>query len=223
MKIKQFSVLAFGFLSLLLAGPCLASTIHSDFPASIDPDGIYVFYSHGAIVEGGDPKPKHPKWGIYDFPAIKRDLAGSGFEVIASHRPQKTDPAKYAKTLVGQVNKLLDAGIEPNRISLLGFSKGGYISALASSEIDDAINVILLAACGKRVKNSPDIRLHGNFLSIYETSDSVGSCKKLADNSPGLVSFEEISISTGLSHGAFYRPVEDWMKPVKDWIQAKAN
>ena len=223
MKIKQFSVLAFGFLSLLLAGLCLAATIHSDFPASIDPDGIYVFYSHGAIVEGGDPKPKHPKWGIYDFPAIKRDLADSGFEVIASHRPQKTDPVQHANALVEQVSKLLDAGIEPNRISLLGFSKGGYISALASSEIDDAINIIMLAACGKRVKNSPDIRLHGNFLSIYETSDSVGSCKKLADNSPELISFEEISISTGLSHGAFYRPIEKWMTPVTDWIRVKAN
>ena len=51
MKIKQFSVLAFGLLSLLLAGPCLGGTIHRDFPDSIDPDGIYVFYSHGAIVE----------------------------------------------------------------------------------------------------------------------------------------------------------------------------
>jgi hypothetical protein len=223
MKIKQFSVLAFGFLSLLLAGPCLAGTIHRDFPASIDPDGIYVFYSHGAIVEGGDPKPKHSKWGIYDFPTIKRDLADSGFEVIAWHRPQKTDPAQHAKTLVEQVSKLLDAGVEPNRITLLGFSRGGYISALASADMDDAINVILLAACGKWVKNSPEIRLHGNFLSIYETSDSVGSCKKLAGNSPELVSFEEISISTGLSHGAFYRPIEKWMTPVKDWIQAKAN
>jgi len=223
MKIKQFSVLAFGLLSLLLAGPCLAGTIHRDFPASIDPDEIYVFYSHGAIVEGGDPKPKHSKWGVYDFPSIKRDLADAGFEVIAWHRPQKTDPAQYAKTLAGQVSRLLDAGVEPNRISLLGFSRGGYISALAAADMDDAINVILLAACGKWVKNSPDIRLHGNFLSIYETSDSVGSCKKLAENSPELVSFEEISISTGLSHGAFYRPIEKWMTPVKDWIQAKAD
>ena len=154
--------------------------------------------------------------GSYDFPAIKRDLADYGFEVIAWHRPQKTDPALHAKALVEQVSKLLDAGVEPNRITLLGFSRGGYISALASSgEIDDAINVILLAACGKWVKNSPDIRLHGNFLSIYETSDSVGSCKKLAGNSPELVSFEEISISTGLSHGAFYRPIE----PVDDASQ----
>lgn len=223
MKIKQFSVPAFGFLSLLLVGSGLAGTIHRDFPAEIDLDGIYVFYSHGAIVEGGNPKPKHAKWGIYDFPVIKRDLADSGFEVIAWHRAQKTDPAQHAKTLVEQVNKLLDAGVEPNRITLLGFSKGGYISALASNEIDEAINVIFLATCGKWVKNSPDISLHGNFLSIYETSDSTRSCKKLAENSPDLVSFEEISISTGLSHGAFYRPLDDWMKPVTDWIQAKAK
>jgi hypothetical protein len=223
MKFKKFIVLALAVLGLLCVNPCLAGKVHRDFPAAIDPDGIYVFYSHGAIVEGGDPKPKHSKWGVYDFPAIKRSLADSGFEVIAPHRAQNTDPSQHAKILAEQVGKLLGAGVEPNRISLLGFSKGGYISARAAGEIGDAINVILLAACRKWVNRFPDIRLQGNLFSIYETSDSVGSCKKFAGNSPDLVSFEEISISTGLSHGAFYRPIEEWMKPVRDWIQAKAN
>jgi hypothetical protein len=224
MKIKRFSILAWAFLGILMATSCQAGELHRDFPAEIDPGGIYVFYSHGAIVEGGNPMPKHPKWGVYDFPAIKRELVDSDFDLIAWHRPENTKPAEYAETLADQVRQLLDAGVEPNRITTLGFSRGGYISALASSKLEnDELNVVLLAACGRWVKNSPEVRLYGNLLSIYETSDSTGSCKKLAQNSPGLKSFEEISISTDLSHGALYRPIEEWVKPVKDWIHDKAR
>ena len=224
LNIKQFAVLSLGILGLVFFDPCLAGTIHRDFPDEIDRNSIYVFYSHGFIVEGGNPMPKHAKWGVYDFPAIKRELADSDFELIAFHRPEKSDPVQYAKTLAEQVKQLLDAGVKTNRITILGFSKGGYITALAASELkNDGINVILLAGCGRWVKKSPDVRLYGNVLSIYETSDSVGSCKMLAENSPGLVSFEEIVIRTGLDHGAFYTPNPDWVTPVKNWIQSKAN
>lgn len=224
MKFRDLALVALGVPGLLIVDSCLAGKLHRDFPAEIDPTAIYVFYSHGAIVEGGNPKPKHSKWGIYDFPAIKRELVDSDFDLIAWHRPEKTRPAEYAETLARQVRQLQDAGVEANRITMLGFSRGGYISALASSKLENEdINVVLLAACGKWVKNSPEVRLHGNLLSIYETSDSAGSCKALAKNSPKLVSFEEISISTGLSHGAFYRPIEEWVAPVKNWIQGKAK
>lgn len=224
MTIKHHAMLLLVFLALFFSIPCPASQIHKDFPDTIEPGGTYVFYSHGNIVEGKNSRPKHPKFGIYDFPAIKRELADSEFELIAYHRPQNTNPVQYAKELAAQVHQLLDAGVAPNRITILGFSKGGYITALTSNELKNkAINVIILAGCWDWVENSPEVQLYGNFLSIYETSDAVGSCKMLAESSPGLVSFEEIAITTGKKHGAFYKPREEWVEPVKVWIQSKSN
>ena len=45
--------------------------------------------------------------------------------------------------------------------------------------------------------------LGGNLLSIYETSDELGPCQKLAARSH-LKSFKEVAISTGKKHGALF-------------------
>jgi hypothetical protein len=56
-----------------------------------------------------------------------------------------------------------------------------------------------------------------NVLSIYETSDELGSCATLAARSH-LTSFKEVAISTGKTHGAFFQPLPQWVKPLKTWI-----
>jgi hypothetical protein len=33
-------------------------------------------------------------------------------------------------------------------------------------------------------------------------------------------SFEEIAISTGKLHGAFYLPLSEWISPLLDWVHA---
>ncbi len=63
--------------------------------------------------------------------------------------------------------------------------------------------------------------MNGAFLSVYETSDGALTCKKLQNRSPRLTSFKEISIATGLEHGAFYRPLAEWVAPVKQWIKER--
>jgi hypothetical protein len=51
-----------------------AAEIYDRFPDSIHAGERYVIYSHGMIVEGDDPRPISPKYGQYDFPAIKESL-----------------------------------------------------------------------------------------------------------------------------------------------------
>jgi len=224
MSLKFYAIVFFVFPGLIFSVPCLAGKVHEDFPDTIDPGGSYVFYSHGYIVEGDNPRPVHPEFGVYDFPSIKRELANSDLDLIAYHRPQNTDPAQYAIVLAAQVKQLLDAGVQPGKITILGFSKGGFITALASNELEnEGINVIILAGCWGWVEKMPQVHLSGNFLSIYETSDSVGSCKTLAQRSSGLLSFEEIVISTGKKHGAFYKPLEVWVAPVRKWIELQGG
>lgn len=208
--------LAVIFLSV---GSAHAGELHSTFPDAIDPDASYLFYSHGFIVEGDDPTPRHPEWGVYDFPAITAALAGSEFHVVAYHRPSGTDPVLYAETLAGQVRELIDAGVAPEKITLAGFSRGGRITVYASHMLAETpVNIVILAACWPWSEEEPGALLSGDVLSIYETSDGVGSCQKLVDRSYDIKSFQEISISTGKGHGAFYSPDPIWLEPLMEWV-----
>jgi hypothetical protein len=212
-------------VALLLMVPISsrAVEIYDKFPDAIHASERYVIYSHGMIVEGDDPKPISPQYGQYDFPAIKQALfSAGGFNLIAFQRPKSSDDA-YADTLKSWVRRLLDAGVKPSRITLVGFSRGAQLTALASNDLaSDGINTALLAICeGGEVAQTPGLILGGNLLSIYETSDALGSCAKLAARSH-LMSFEEVPISTGKKHGAFFEPLPEWMRALKAWI-AKTN
>ena len=102
----------------LLGSIAHAGEAYSEFPPNVDPDGVYVIYSHGRIVEGKNSKPVHERWGIYDFPAIKRALAkNDSFNLIARHRPKNADLAREAEQLVSWVTRLLD-GVDSQRIEL---------------------------------------------------------------------------------------------------------
>jgi acetyl esterase/lipase len=117
------------------------------------------------------------------------------------------------------VQRLLDAGVKPSRITLVGFSRGAQLTALASNRLTTAgINTALMAICEDgEVSHAPQLNLGGNLLSIFERSDDLGSCGKLAARSH-LKSFKEVAISTGKKHGAFFQPLPKWIRPLKAWI-----
>ncbi len=198
-----------------------AVEIYDSFPQAIHRDERYVIYSHGLIVEGDNARPVHPEFGVYDFPAIKAELfRDGGFNLIAHHRPKNTDVSTYVDLLESWVNRLISAGVAPANITLAGFSRGAQLAAQASSRLKSSgINTVLMGVCidGDFVR-SPPVVLGGRVLSVYETTDVVGSCAKLAQRSE-LPSFEEVAISTGRKHGAFFQPRPEWIRPVKDWIR----
>jgi hypothetical protein len=210
-------------LSVLLPISSKAVEIYDRFPDNIHASERYVAYSHGMIVEEDDPKPISPSYGQYDFPAIKQALFnGGGFNLIAYHRPKSLDDT-YVDTLKSWVRRLLDAGVKPSRITLVGFSRGAQLTALASSDLASVgINTALLAICEDGdVSQSSGLILGGNLLSIYERSDELAPCGKLVARSH-LKSFKEVAISTGKKHGAFFQPLPQWLLPLKAWI-AKTN
>jgi hypothetical protein len=69
------------------------------------------------------------------------------------------------------------------------------------------------------VQEQASISLSGRLLSIYETTDFALSCDELAERSPELLSYVEHEITTGKEHGAFYKPIPDWIDPLLVWIQ----
>jgi hypothetical protein len=211
----------FLILSFLFSNSGFASDVFSEFPSEIDPHGRYVFYSHGFIVEGENPTPEHPRWGVYDFPKIKQAMSNSNYKLIAYHRPKDTLPNKFARMLADNVLQLIKSGVDPKNIALVGFSRGGAITILTSNFLaNNDIAFIILAGCADYLMSDSELEIYGRVYSIIETSDDlVGSCQPLADRSKGVNSFTEYSISTGKEHGAFYMPLPVWIKPVKKWLE----
>ena len=217
--------------------PVIAAELLAELPTQINASESYVFYSHGLIVEGDNPRPVHPEFGTYEFPAIAEALFASGVinsevskevngeinektNVIAHHRPAGTNADEYAAQLVNWVRHLVDAGVQTDHITLVGFSRGAQITLKASQLLNDlAINTAFMAVCfAGDFPDTPPIRLTGHVLSIYETTDAVQSCHKLLERSEDASSRKEIAISTGLKHGAFYTPRPEWLVPLHAWL-----
>lgn len=211
----------FYILALFIPFEICAEELYTEFPHVIESDERYVFYSHGLIVEGNNPKPEHPEFGIYEFPEITRAIfENGGFNLIAHHRPANTDISSYVDQLVAWVTELIGAGVSPSKITLIGFSRGGQLTALASNRLKGTgINTAVMAICSNGdFRIDQPISFGGHVLSIYETSDVVTACNLLLDRSVDAKSTQEVAISTGKKHGAFYKPMQEWLLPLKEWL-----
>lgn len=207
-------------LIALLSTSSLAGEIFDKFPLDVNKNEKYVFYSHGKIVEGINPRPESPRWGSYEYPKIKQALSSDEYNLIAYHRPKNTKPKAFAQKLANDVELLIQKGVPTTNITLVGFSRGGAITILASNLLAKKnLTFIILAGCGRYLNDNTELTLYGHIYSIFETSDDVGSCQFLIDRSKNVESFTEQSISTGKEHGAFYTPLPEWIVPVKKWLK----
>jgi len=215
---------------LLLFAVFLAAVVSFDLAntrASDDePDtGTYLFYLHGRIIEDAGPTPMHPRYGLYDYPAIVDALGARGATVVSEIRASGTGIDEYARKTIADIEKLIEEGVSPDRIVVTGFSKGGGIGIQASHLLGRPdVRYVLLAACSDWISSYPDLRLSGRVFSIYEASDELGtSCSDLAGRGTTVKSFQELKISTGKEHGAFYLPRPIWVTPLLDWVHGDAS
>jgi len=193
--------------------------IFTDVPAEIDSNVHYLFYLHGAIIERAGVRPTHPEYGIYEYWKILEVFAERGFLVISEARPAGTDGMLYAATVADQVRELLAAGVPPDHVTTLGFSKGGGIAIAASSMLaNDDVNFIFVAACSPWLDSHPEIVARGRLLSLRESSDELfSSCEGLFERSPNPHDNVEVVLHLGGGHGAFYRPRSEWIDPAIEW------
>ncbi len=214
------------WLLLLLAviSPVHAGTVVTDVPESPDATKFHLIYLHGRIIENAGPRPTDPRFGLYDYPAILDALSSRGAVVISAQRAGGTDVNRYAGVVVSQVETLIERGVPPKNVVVVGFSKGGAIATRVSSFLRrQDVRFVLLAAC-PREPAPPSLRFTGQVLSIFETSDTLGgSCRPIAEQQERPVSFKEIPLSTGKMHGAFYLPLSAWVDPVLDWVHERGS
>ena len=193
--------------------------IFTDFPEAVDPSARFLIYLHGAIIERAGVRPTHPEFGIYEYEEILEVFAERGFVVISEARPDGTDGMLYAATVADQVRKLLAAGVRPEHITVVGFSKGAGIAIAASSMLaHDDLNFVFMAACNPWLDSRPEIIARGRLLSLRESSDELaGTCDGLFERSPNRRNQREVLLELGGGHGMFYRPQAEWVDAVADW------
>ncbi len=214
-------------ITLLLVTPASKAdeAFLESIPEVVDISKQYLFYLHGAIVERGDLSPTHPKFGLYDMPAIRQALVSEGTVLISDHRAQGTKPMAYAQDLAKDVETLIAAGVPAKNITISGFSKGGMISILTSSILKNSeVNFVFMASCNRWSFENDAIKVVGRILSLYETTDTIGlSCAPLIAKSPDVTAYKQIPLSTGKQHGAFYLPTDEWVQPLKEWSRDQAK
>ncbi len=197
--------------------------ILSDVPDQPDSSKRYLFYLHGLIIEEAGIRPKSEEHGYYEYQMILEELVKEGFTVISEAREKGTQVMPYAEKVVAQVKKLLDGGVAPGNIVIVGASKGGIISAYVSNMLQEKdIHYLFLAGLFEKCLTDKNLRLSGNVLSIHDRSDKLSITPNLYfQRSEGLGQFKEIVVSLDIGHGLIYRPYREWIDPLLEWLQMK--
>lgn len=183
----------------------------------------HLFYLHGRIIEVQGINAVSDQFGTYMYTAIIDSLQATGATVHHEVRTQETDFQSFCGKTSAQVDSLIEAGVPPGHITVLGASKGAVMAMNIADMNTNAINYILLAANNDYIERENDWNLHGNILGIYEQSDLLAGkdYQYWIKTSTNALSFEQQKINTGLGHGFLYQPLPVWLNPVKEWMNKK--
>jgi len=181
----------------------------------------HIYYLHGRIVEQQGKNAISEQYGKYEFDSIVASLYMEGHILHSPIRSEDVDVTAYAIKISKEVDSLVNNGVLPIDISIVGASKGAIIAANISDRNQHSINYVLLAGNNEYQEQNNDWKFHGYVLCIYEKSDSIAGRNynywKSKENFT--VQFKQLEIETDLGHGFLYRPLDAWVKPTLNWIQ----
>lgn len=182
----------------------------------------YLFYLHGRIIEDKGEGAVSEEFGKYEYKKILKVFEDAGFKVISEQRPKDTDVNQYSQKLADEIGELIKKGVAPEKITVVGASKGSLIAMLTSTKLADKnVKFVIMANCNKWVQDNFELDLHGKILSIYEKSDTKGgeTCEAIKTNSKGISQYKEVQINTNLNHGFLYKPLKEWLEPAIEWAK----
>lgn len=196
------------------------------FPTAIGPTNKYMFYLHGKIIEDQGLPAISPEFGEYRYEEILRTLQSHGLMIISEQRPRDADLTDYALRVTRQVNDLLNYGVPPGSITVVGASKGAAIASLVSDLVSNSdVNYVLLGGCYQPMVDEwieQGKSLSGNVLSIYDFTDEyASSCEELFafSESTRLGQHGELVLQVGAGHGILYKPLTEWVLPTARWAK----
>ena len=168
----QFFTLIFVVTTYGYTNTAYAGSIQESIPSSPNTESRYLFFLHGKIVEKkGDPATSK-KYGDYEYQGMLTTFEEAGFEVISEERSSGTDIHDYSAKVADDVDTLISSGVPAKNITISGFSKGGRMTLVASSLLDNKnINYVVLAGCRSSDIDNLDLSPNGRILSIYDSYD----------------------------------------------------
>lgn len=206
---------------VLLPAISLSQSVSRFVPSKIDLSKKYVFYLHGRIVQEKD-NPVHDEYGLYDYPAIVKALQNPHYHLITERRAKGTEIADYAKHVKKQIDTLISKGVAVEKIYIVGASMGAGITMELSRLINNSrLNFAILALCDESLfdyAKEVNLKLCGNFLSVFESSDEAKSCGRLLKDQVCVSGFEEVQLTMDNRHGFIYQPYKEWIDPLRKWI-----
>jgi hypothetical protein len=215
MKKKLFISVVF----ILFASNVFAEVL-TVVPDSPDLTRNYLFYLHGRIVEGSDGRPISSDHGPYEYYKILDAFSKEGYIVISEIRPKNSDPESYSKKVGSHITSLIDKGVPPRNISVVGASKGGNITARVSSALQQSdISYVILAGLFAGSESRRGLKLSGRVLSVHDLSDRYPIIPEdYFNKSPNIQAKKIIITKTGLGHGLLYIPHKKWLSEALLWI-----
>lgn len=190
--------------------------------ASAPPAPRHIIYLHGRIVqEQESARPVHPEHGPYELEAIAEAFRKRGFVVTADRRAKGTTVSDGADFVVKQVRALLDAGVPPERITVVGASMGSSIALRTAVRLQNPrLRFALISPClsvnVRAVEEEERSYPAGRMLVVRDESDVPSATCPAWTNDPARTTFtaRELVINTGRAHGFLYQPLPEWLEPV---------
>ncbi|MCP2025708.1 hypothetical protein L1276_000848 [Flavobacterium sp. HSC-32F16] len=213
---KQFQKIFFAFLSTILVNYTAFSQ-----EKKANQGERYIFFFHNKFVEENDLNVAHPEYGKAEYNEIVNSFKKDNFIVFSEKRKTNTNASDYAEKVVKQIKKLLKKGVSPNKITVIGTSKGGYIAQYVSTYLANPnVNFVFIGSFRDvDIEEIPDINFCGNILTIYEKSDiyGVSAVRRKETSKLKINHFKEVELNTNLKHGFLYKASDEWIVPCKKW------
>jgi hypothetical protein len=186
----------------------------------------YIFFIHNKFLEDNPDGTFSEKYNVtVDYKGILKSFENDGFVVFSEKRSPKANERAFANKVISQIDSLISKGVQPNHITVIGTSKGGYIAQFVSTFAKNPdLNFVFIGSFqDSDIEEIPEIQFCGNILTIYEKSDiyGVSAIKRKETSTLKINRFKEIELKTGLKHGFLYIASDEWLKPCKMW--AKRN
>lgn len=185
----------------------------------------YIFFLHNRYLQEFGLESVHAEYGRVEYPEIIEAFQKQKINVISEVRPKNTNWKEYALKVKSQIDSLLDKGIKPEHITVVGTSMGGYIAQEVSGLMKNkSIKYVFIGCCSDEDSSDPNSPVfYGSVLSIHEKSDALaGSCMKMKEKAGSNVTkFKEIELNTGLKHGFLFKALPQWLEPTIRWAKGE--
>lgn len=184
-------------------------------------DDRIIFFLHNRFLETHELNKSHPEFGQTEYKEILVKFEKGGLKVISEKRNGNVNAREYALRIVNQIDSLILDGTKPEKITIVGTSKGGYIAQYVSTLANNPkLNYVFIASFrNSDLENIPEINYCGNILTIYEKTDPFGvsAVGRIENSTCTIEHFKEIELNTGMGHGFIFKPLKEWIEPTVKW------